>query len=74
MRRRGHIARKNGRFYAVIDLGRDELSGKRRRRWSTGYATEGEADAELVRLLHALDEGASIDRSKLTVKHYLCER
>lgn len=74
MRRRGHIAEKGGRFYAVVDLGVDELSGKRRRRWSKGLATEVEADAELVRLLHTLDDGERIDPTKLTVASYLLER
>lgn len=74
VRRRGHIARKNGRFYAVVDLGRDELSGKRRRRWSGGFTVEAEANAELVRLLHALDQGDAIDPIKLTVERYLVDR
>ncbi len=74
MRRRGHIARKGVRFYAVIDLGRDELSGTRRRRWSRGFTTEAEADAELVRLLHSRDQGDSIEPTKLTVERYLLER
>jgi integrase len=74
VRRRGHIARKNGRFYAVVDLGRNELSGKRQRRWSGGFAIEAAADAELVRLLHALDQGDSIDPTKLTVERYLLDR
>jgi integrase len=74
VRRRGHVARKGQRFYAVVDLGRDELSGKRRRRWSRGFETQAEADAELVRLLHTLDQGDSIDRTKLTVERYLLDR
>lgn len=74
MRRRGHIAEKGGRFYAVVDRGVDELSGKRRRRWSKGFPTKFEADAELVRLLHALDEGDGIDPTRLTVATYLLER
>ncbi len=74
MRRRGHIARKGRKFYAVVDLGRDELSRRRRRRWSRGFETESEADAELVRLLHSLDQGDSIERTKLTVERYLLER
>ena len=74
MRRRGHIARKGGRFYAVIDLGRDQLSGTRRRRWSRGFTTQGEADAELVRLLHSRDQGDSIEPTKLTVERYLLDR
>lgn len=65
---------KGGRFYAVIDLGVDELSGKRRRRWSEGFTSEVEADAELVRLLHALDMGDGLDRTRLTVATYLLER
>lgn len=72
-RRRGSIATKGGRFYAVVDLGRD-ANGKRRRKWSKGYATEREADAELVALLHALDEGEPVDTSKMRLRDFLEQR
>lgn len=74
VRRRGHIATKGGRFYAVVDRGVDELSGKRRRRWSKGFATEVEADSELVRLLYSVDQGDSIDPTRMTVANFLLER
>lgn len=60
--------------YAVVDLGVEELSGKRRRRWSKGFASEVEADAELVRLLYSVDQGDSIDPTKMTVANFLLER
>ena len=73
-RRRGHVAEKGGRFYAVVDLGRDELTRKRRRKWSIGFPTAKEADAELVRLLAALDTGERVDPTKMTLGAFMLDR
>lgn len=69
-RRRGSIASKGGKFYAVVDLGRD-ANGKRRRKWSKGFTDEKDADRELTRLLHSLDEGEPVDTSKMPLRAFL---
>lgn len=71
---RGHIAEKGGRFYAVIDLGRDELSGRRRRRWSRGFTTWDEAEVERTRMLADRDRGERIDAARMTLGVFLAER
>jgi len=73
-RHRGHIAAKSGKFHAVIDLGRDEFTGKRRRKWSRGFVSEDDAQRELVRLLHGLDQGENVDPVKITVGMFLTDR
>ncbi len=72
-RRRGSITRKGNKFYAIVDLGRGP-DGKRRRKWSKGFETHAEADAELIGLLHSLDEGEPIDTSKMGLRAFLEER
>ncbi len=71
---RGHVAEKGGRFYVVIDLGRDELTGKRRRHWSRGFTDRDEAERERTRLLRELDVGERINPAKMTVGTFLVER
>lgn len=72
-RRRGSITTKGGKFYAIVDLGRDE-TGNRRRHWSKGFETEGEADVALTELLHSLDQGDTIITSKMPLGKFLNDR
>lgn len=34
---KGHIAKKGSKYYIVIDLDRDEVTGKRKQKWLSGY-------------------------------------
>lgn len=72
-RRRGTITRKGGKFYAVVDLGRDE-TGRRRRKWSRGFTTEKEADKALVALLAAIDDGETVTTSRMPLRRFLEDR
>ncbi len=70
-RPRGTIRKRGSRYAVVIDRGVDAATGKRRREWHSGYATQKEAERARVKLLRDLDEGRYVDRSKLTVAEYL---
>ncbi len=70
---RGTIATKGAKFYAVVDLGRD-ANGRRRRKWSRGFDDRKDAVVELTTLLHALDEGETVDTSKMPLRAFLKDR
>ncbi len=63
---RGHV-RKRGKLWAfVVELDRDSVTGKRRQRWVSGFSTRAEAERELRKRLHLLDDGGPVpfgDRS-----------
>ncbi|HEX7126642.1 MAG TPA: site-specific integrase [Thermodesulfobacteriota bacterium] len=65
----GFIAKKNGRYYPVVDLGRE--GGKRRLKWHEGHATKEAAKTELRKLLGALDQGAYVEPARRTVGEWL---
>ena len=68
---RGHIRqRSEGTWSVVLDLGRDS-SGKRRQKWQTVRGTKRDAQRELNSLLNALQTGAYVEPTKLTVGEYL---
>ena len=46
----GHVARKRGRFYAVIYEGRDPVTGKERRRWHPAGTDRAEAERLAAKL------------------------
>ena len=67
----GRIIDRNGKHAYVISLPPDPVTGKRKQRWRSGFATKAEAAAELRKALNALDEdGIPPD---MTVSEYLDE-
>lgn len=68
---KGHIRRRGKDSWAlVIDLGRSP-GGKRLQKWHTVRGKKSEAEAELRRLLTAMDGGTYVEPNKLTVSKYL---
>ncbi|MGD1096344.1 MAG: tyrosine-type recombinase/integrase [Bryobacteraceae bacterium] len=53
-----------------IDLGRDQ-HGKRRRIFKSGFRRQGDADDELRRILHELNEGSLVKPDPRTVAEFL---
>ena len=71
---RGHV-RKRGRLWAfVVELDRDTVTGKRRQRWVSGFSTKAEAERELRKRLHLLDEGEDAFPSEIAVREFITER
>jgi integrase len=77
MSSRGHIARKQTgrgpRYYPVVELPRDPVTGKRRQRWHPGKTSKNAANAELTRILGALDSGGYVEPSEQTVRDFLLD-
>jgi integrase len=67
----GHIRRRGARSWELkFDAGRDQ-AGRRKTRYVSFKGTKREAEAELVKLLDARNNGVAIDPSKLSVADYL---
>ena len=66
----GHIARKRGRFYAVIYEGLDPVPGKERRSWHPAGTDRAEAEALAARLAAERD-GRNDEIRSLTFGAYL---
>ena len=54
----------------VVELDRDPVTGKRRRKWHSGYRTRRGAEAPVANLSR-LQRGSYVEPSKLTVRGYL---
>ena len=66
----GHVARKRGRFYAVIYEGLDPVTGKERRSWHPAGTDRAEAEALTARLA-AEPDGRNDEIRSLTFGAYL---
>lgn len=68
---RGHVARKGKRWYAVVDIGFDPATGRRRRKWHSGFKTKREAEQALAKIVTQLGSGSYVEPSKTTLGEYL---
>jgi integrase len=73
---RGHIAEKRGRYYLVLDVGRDPGTGKRKQRWHSGpdrkgYSSKRAAERAMREMLTSVDRSEYVDPTTLTTGEYL---
>ncbi len=70
---RGRVHRRGKGWAYVVDLGHDPVTGRRRQRTKSGFATRKAAEEGLRELLTSLAEGSYVARSDLTVAEFLRE-
>src|SRR5438105_214422 len=68
---RGTITRKGKKYYAVVDLGPDPATGKRRRKWIGGFDAKKEAQRALAACVDSVNRGTFIVVPKQTVAEFL---
>ena len=69
---RGHIRQRGkGTWAVVVSLGRDPLTGERRRQWVSVKGTKRDAERRLTELLQQQDTGAFVKPGKLTTAEFL---
>jgi integrase len=68
---RGTVIKRGRSWSVVIELDRDPVSGKRRRKWHSGFRTKREAEAARIDLLSQAQRGAYVEPSRLTVTVFL---
>jgi integrase len=68
---RGHVRKRGARWAVVVDIGDDPQTGKRRRKWHSGFRTRREAESELATILTRLDGGTYTEPTRQTVSAYL---
>jgi integrase len=67
---RGTVIKRGKKWSVVIDVGRDE-TGKRVRRWHSGYPTKREAEEARIEILSRLQRGNYTEPSKATIAEFL---
>jgi integrase len=66
---KGHLKERSpGHWAIILDIKKD---GARKRKWHSFKGTKREAQIECARLIAAMDEGAYVEKNKVTVKHFL---
>lgn len=68
---KGHVRKRGSKWCFVLDIGRDETTGKRKQKWFSGFNTKKEAERAMVEKLNELNQGAFIEPSRTPLKDYL---
>ncbi len=72
---RGRIIKRKGssNYTSVLQLGLDQENGKRKQQWITAGTSKREAEKQMAKLIHELDNGTFMKPSKKTLGEYLKE-
>jgi len=70
---RGRIIRRKGsnNYTIVLQLGLDPATGKRKQQWITAGPSKREAEKQMAKLIHELDNGTFTKPSKQTLGQYI---
>ncbi|PEB46347.1 hypothetical protein CON34_22085 [Bacillus thuringiensis] len=63
--------KKTGKYFYIVDVGIDPLTGKRKQKKKRGFTTKKEAENALTKLLSEVHTGAYVEPSKLLYSEYL---
>jgi len=62
-----------GKYYFIVDIGRDELTGKRRQKKKRGFTTKKEAEKALAVVLNELNLGTFIEPQLIDLDSFIKE-
>ena len=68
---RGTVIKRGNSWAVVVEVGRDPSTGKRVRKWHSGYRTKRDAERARSELLSRLDHGTYVSPDRRTVGSYL---
>lgn len=68
---KGHVRRRGNKWCAVVDVGRDPKTGKRKQKWLSGFNSPQEAERALIDFLAKFNTGQYADSQNMTVETYL---
>lgn len=67
---RGYIQKRGNKYSFIIDNGKDEETGKRKRKRFSGYYRKKEAEKAMAEVINQIDKKAFIEPTNQTFKQY----
>jgi len=68
---KGHIKKRGNSYSIIVELPRDQETGKRRQQWHTVKGTKRDAERVLRELQTGLEKGTYVKPNKITVGEWL---
>ena len=70
---KGTVIKRGRKWSVVIDLGRDPVTGKRRRKWHSGFDRKKDAERARIEILGRLQVGEYVEPSRMSLGKFLLE-
>ena len=67
---RGCVTKRRGKWCFVVEMGKHPVTGRRRQKWYSSFATKVEAEKELSKVLHELSNGTHVEPTKETLGNF----
>ncbi|MFD2370637.1 tyrosine-type recombinase/integrase [Brevibacillus sp. GCM10020057] len=68
---KGHVRKRGSKWCFVLDLGKDETTGKRQQKWFSGFTTKKEAEKAMAEKITEVNQGTFIAPSKEMFSSFL---
>lgn len=68
---KGHVRKRGDKWCFVVELPRDEVTGKRRQKWFSGFNTKKEAQQAMIEKLREIQTGLLVDTTEMTITEYM---
>ncbi|WP_103110668.1 site-specific integrase [Brevibacillus reuszeri] len=68
---KGHVRKRGDKWCFVVELPRDEVTGKRRQKWFSGFNTKKEAQQLMIEKLREIQTGLLVDTTDMTITEYM---
>ncbi|GAA4703650.1 tyrosine-type recombinase/integrase [Brevibacillus fulvus] len=70
---KGYFRKRGNSWSYTVDLGKDEITGKRKQKTKNGFKTKKDAEKACNELINQLNKGTYIEPSEKTIKEYIME-
>jgi integrase len=70
---KGSVKKEGSTWYYLVDLGKDPITGKRKRRRKRGFKTKKDAEQALSKVIYEVNNGTFVEPSKTLFKDYFKE-
>ncbi|GGE63525.1 site-specific integrase [Priestia taiwanensis] len=70
---KGYFRKHGDTWSFTIDIGMDDLTGKRKQKTKTGFKTKKEAQKAAALLITELEQGIYVEEKKITVKDFMLD-
>ncbi|MED0738519.1 MULTISPECIES: Arm DNA-binding domain-containing protein [Aneurinibacillus] len=70
---KGHFVKRGSKWTFILDIGRDEKTGKRKQKWFSGYKTKKEAEKACAEMIAQIENGKYFKESKIAFKDFIQE-
>lgn len=68
---KGHVRKRGNKWCFVVDIGRDEVTGKRTQKWFHGYEKEKDAERAMIDKIKELNDGTYIEETDETFGDFM---